>query len=54
MSEKKDPLIKNWISFLFGKPKSKKEKLSKEQKELQGHYKHVQPKHVEKKKGLFI
>lgn len=42
--EKKESVIKNWFSFLFV-PKKKE---TKKEKELQKHYKHVEPKHVKK------
>lgn len=47
MSEKKESVIENWLSFLF-KAKKPKKKQTPEEKELQKHYKHVEPKHVKK------
>jgi hypothetical protein len=49
MSEKtkKGSVIENWFLFLLGEKKPKKKETKKE-KELQKHYKHVEPKHVKK------
>lgn len=42
--EKKESLIEGLFSFLF----NPKKKQTKKEKELQKHYKHVEPKHVKK------
>jgi hypothetical protein len=45
--EKKESVIWNLFSFLLVQKKPKK-KQTPEEKELQKHYKHVEPKHVKK------